>query len=215
MAQGRSTHFAFALAGRDNAFTAPFRQQAAQLPRSMNMSSFAGVPPPPTAAIPTLGNTGVKFNSSRWTSVGEEMGLSVFDTKGAMDCIQNGPDEHAKRRIHPAALAHANRVARAQQAGVTLYGYKVFPDLTPGRAFMWGSILAAWAVGSVALASARALDIHSVNDVKVKLQAAFAPLKETLRRQAGEARSSIELKEQPAAIQHMQNFGHTLRRSLQ
>jgi hypothetical protein len=76
-----------------------------------------------------------------------------------------GPDEHAKKRVHPAAIAHANRVARAQQAGVTLYGYKVFPDLTPGRAFMWGSILAVWAVGSVALASARALDIHSVRNL--------------------------------------------------
>lgn len=73
-----------------------------------------------------------------------------------------GPDEVSKKRVHPAALAHANRVARAQQAGVTLYGYKLFPDLTPGRAFMWGSILAAWTVGSVALASARALDIYSV-----------------------------------------------------
>lgn len=73
-----------------------------------------------------------------------------------------GPDEAAKKRVHPAAIAHANRVARAQQVGVTLYGYKVFPDLTPGRAFMWGSILALWAVGTVSLASARALDIHSV-----------------------------------------------------
>jgi hypothetical protein len=54
-----------------------------------------------------------------------------------------------------------------------------------------------------------------VDDVKGKLQAAFAPLKESLHRQAGEARSSIELREQPAAIQHLQTFGQTLRRSLQ
>lgn len=53
-----------------------------------------------------------------------------------------------------------------------------------------------------------------VDDVKVKLQAAFAPLKDTLRRNAGDARSSIELREQPAAIQQMHTFGGTLRRSL-
>lgn len=209
-----STHFAFALAGHDNAFCAPFRQQAAHLPRGMKMSTVSAPPPQPTAAIPTLGSTGVKFNSSRWTNVGEEMGISVFDTKGAMDCIQNGPDECAKKRVHPAALAHANRVARAQQVGFALYGYKVFPDLTPGRAFMWGSIFAAWAVGSAALVSARALDIHTVDDVKVKLQTAFAPLKESLHRKAGEARTSIELKEQPASFQHLQSFGENLRRAL-
>ena len=46
MAQTRSsTHFAFALVGRDNAFSAPFRQQTAQLPRGMNMSSMTGVIP--------------------------------------------------------------------------------------------------------------------------------------------------------------------------
>ena len=61
----------------------------------------AGPPPPPTAAIPTLGNTGVKFNSSRWTNVGEEMGLSVFDTKGAMDCIQNVRCWHLKTAHKP------------------------------------------------------------------------------------------------------------------
>lgn len=51
--------------------------------------TYAGPPPSATAAIPTLGNTGIKFNSSRWTTSGDQMGLSVFDTKGAMECIQN------------------------------------------------------------------------------------------------------------------------------
>lgn len=56
--------------------------------------------------------------------------------------------------------------------------------------------------------------VLQVSDVKVKLQAAFAPLKDTLRRNAGDARSSMELSEQPAAIQQLQTFGGTLRRSL-
>lgn len=53
-----------------------------------------------------------------------------------------------------------------------------------------------------------------VSDVKSKLQEAFEPLKRSLHSKAGDARSSIELKEQPAAIQQLHNFGHTLRRSL-
>jgi hypothetical protein len=73
-----------------------------------------------------------------------------------------GPDEAAKRRVHPAAIAHAERIARAQSMGMTLYGYKVFPDLTHGRAFMWGSLLAVYAVGASSLLVARSLNINSV-----------------------------------------------------
>lgn len=73
-----------------------------------------------------------------------------------------GPDDAAKKRAHPAAIAHAARVARAQQMGASWLGYKIFPDLTPGRAFMWGSIMAVYAVGAASMVTAQALDIKSV-----------------------------------------------------
>jgi hypothetical protein len=38
--------------------------------------------------IPTLGETGMKFRSSRWTQCGAEEGLSVFDVRGAMEAIE-------------------------------------------------------------------------------------------------------------------------------
>lgn len=204
-------HFARIFAGPDNVISSAFaQQQTAFAPRSIATSSsaHAGV------ALPTLGNTNMKFNSSRWTRSGAEEGLSIFDIKGAMKAAQEGPDEAAKKRMHPAAIAHAERVARAQQMGVSVWGYKVFPDLTPGRAFMWGTILAVYAVGMSALVTARALDIHSVDDIKEKMQAAFAPYKEALRNSAGGARGHIELKESPEALQHLQSFGLVLRRSL-
>ena len=73
-----------------------------------------------------------------------------------------GPEESGIKRAHPAQLAHAARIARAQQVGFTLYGYKVFPDLTPGRAFMWGSILAVYCVGMASYMTARSVGITSV-----------------------------------------------------
>lgn len=76
-----------------------------------------------------------------------------------------GPDDAAKKRAHPAAVAHAARVARAQQLGASWFGFKLFPDLTPGRAFMWGTIVAVYAVGMSAVVTARALDIGSVRIV--------------------------------------------------
>lgn len=73
-----------------------------------------------------------------------------------------GPEQVSSKRVHPAQLAHAARIARAQQISLTVYGFKVFPDLTPGRAFMWGTILAAYAVGMTSYAVARNVGITSV-----------------------------------------------------
>lgn len=171
-------------------------------------SAHAGV------GLPTLGNTNMKFNSSRWTRSAEAEGLSIFDMKGAMSAIQDGPDDAAKKRAHPAAIAHAARVARAQQMGASWFGFKLFPDLTPGRAFMWGSILAVYAVGASAAICARALDIGSVDDIKVKMQTAFAPYKEALKETGCATRGQMELQKSPEALQTMSSFGQNLRRAL-
>lgn len=217
MAQTRSsTHFAFRLAGADNTISSAFRQpsnSSYQVPRSLNMSSQPAKKPN-AVGLPTLGDTGIKFNSSRWTRGGKQEGLSVFDVKGAMDALEKGPDEAAKKRAHPAALAHANRVARAQQVGVTLFGFKVFPDLTPGRAFMWGSIFAVYSVGAASMLTARALDIKSMDDIKVKMQAAFEPLKAALKQSGEGTRTQLEPAESPEAVQQLQAFGETVKRAL-
>ena len=38
--------------------------------------------------------------------------------------VLQGPDVSGSKRVHPAALAHAARIARAQQQGLTFYGFK-------------------------------------------------------------------------------------------
>eukprot|EP00892_Ulva_mutabilis_P012627 jgi/Ulvmu1/9737/UM055_0077.1 len=213
MAQSQSghTHFARVLVGPNTVIGSSFAQRAAAMASrgiASSSAAHAGV------GLPTLGNTNMKFNSSRWTRSAEAEGLSIFDMKGAMSAIQDGPDDAAKKRAHPAAIAHAARVARAQQMGASWFGYKLFPDLTPGRAFMWGSILALYAVGASAVLTARACDISSVDEIKVKMQAAFAPYKAALTETGCATRGSMELQKSPEALQTMSAFGQNLRRAL-
>lgn len=204
-------HFARVLVGPNTVIGSAFAQQSGAMAGrgiATSATAHAGV------GLPTLGNTNMKFNSSRWTRSAEAEGLSIFDMKGAMSAIQDGPDDAAKKRAHPAAIAHAARVARAQQMGASWFGFKLFPDLTPGRAFMWGSIAALYAVGASSMIVARALDIQSVDDIKVKMQAAFAPYKDALKETGCATRGQMELQKSPEALQSMASFGQNLRRAL-
>lgn len=124
--------------------------------------------PNPLIQLPTLGNTGVKLNGSRWSGPGAAEGMSVFDTAAAMELLRNGPEPDT-RRLTSAAIAHANRIQRHAQMNATIHGFKLLPDLTPGRAFVWGSFLALWCVGTAAMTTCRSLDIHSVRPLPAPL----------------------------------------------
>lgn len=50
-------------------------------------------------------------------------------------------------------------------------GYRLLPQLSPGRAFLWGSILALWGTAGLAMSTARHLDIHSVSHSEFWLSA--------------------------------------------
>lgn len=210
--QSGQNHFARVFVGPNTVIGSAFAQQSGAMAGrgiATSAAAHAGV------GLPTLGNTNMKFNSSRWTrSAAEAEGLSIFDMKGAMSAIQDGPDDAAKKRAHPAAIAHAARVARAQQMGASWFGFKVFPDLTPGRAFMWGTILAVYAVGASTMIAAQSLDIKSVDDIKVKMQAAFAPYREALKETGYATRGQMELQQSPQALQTLSSFGQNLRRAL-
>ena len=59
----------------------------------------------------------------------------------------------------------AKRLSKITQAALDtplVQGYRLLPQFTPGRAFLWGSVLAAWATGALAMSTARSLGIHSV-----------------------------------------------------
>ena len=38
---------------------------------------------------------------------------------------------------------------------------RLLPEMTPGRAFLWGSVLAVWGVGALVATTARGLDINN------------------------------------------------------
>ena len=118
------------------------------------------------------------------------------------------------KRVHPAQLAHAARIARAQQMAVTVAGFKVFPDLTPGRAFMWGSILAVYAVGVASFTVARSVGVTSVDDIRDKMQAAFAPYKDAMQASATAAKGSLTLRERPEAFEQLRELGVNISRTL-
>ena len=59
----------------------------------------------------------------------------------------------------------AKRLSKIQNAAYEsplVQGYRLLPQLTPGRAFMWGSIFSLWATAGLAMTAARHLDIHTV-----------------------------------------------------
>ena len=45
----------------------------------------------------------------------------------------------------------------------TLNGMRLMPEFTPGRAMLWGTILAFWGTAAAVAGTARALDIHTVS----------------------------------------------------
>lgn len=48
------------------------------------------------------------------------------------------------------------------QAGEQVRGMRLLPVFSPGRALLWGTILAAWGTGAIVASSSRALDIRTV-----------------------------------------------------
>lgn len=53
-----------------------------------------------------------------------------------------------------------------------------------------------------------------VDDIKVKMQAAFAPYKAALKETGFATRGQMQLQQSPEALQTMSSFGQNLRRAL-
>lgn len=110
--------------------------------------------------------TNISLGRGRWVS-DETSIFSVADGK-----------RMASTPAPPGTVYEGLRMAKIQKAaleGPTLAGYRLLPELTPGRAFLWGTILAVWGTGALAAGAARGLDIKDASDASAKLKAAFAP----------------------------------------
>ena len=68
---------------------------------------------------------------------------------------------------------------------------RLLPKFTPGRAFLWGTVLALWGTGAVVATAARQLDIRTAEDAPgvlrplfggmgAALEAWFAPLRASM-----------------------------------
>lgn len=80
--------------------------------------------------------------------------------------------------------ARARKIALAAQETPLLGGMRVLPALTPGRAFLWGSVLAMWGTAAAVAAGARRIGIHSAEDAPGVLRALLAPLVEGMAARA-------------------------------
>lgn len=122
-----------------------------------------------------MGNLGTKVSMGRmrWTSDGVSI-FSVADGKklaGTEPTPLNHYENTRMMKIQKAAM----------QTPTVLGGYRVLPEMTPGRALMWGTIVAVWGTGALVMSTAKYLGIEKMGDVPERMQAVLSPLGERLK----------------------------------
>lgn len=93
-------------------------------------------------------------------------GVSLFDVHAALELARGAGTELPPQRAPP-----------PPPPPVVLFGrpFRLLPDLSPGRAMLWGAVLSAWAVGGLCLGTARRLRIATPDDARQRLGEAMAP----------------------------------------
>jgi hypothetical protein len=114
--------------------------------------------------------TRVSLGRARWTHDGGAH-ASIFS-------VADGKRLAAEPARHATAweAARAARVARAAVETPVVAGMRLMPTYTPGRALLWGSVLAAWGTGALAASAARSFGIREPADVGPALEPHLAPL---------------------------------------
>lgn len=129
-----------------------------------------GVTPVPRKSYGSVYELGtrVSLGRSRWMS--ED--VSIFSVA----------DGKRMANTQPKALNHYDsiRMSKIRKAALetptVLGGLRVLPEMTPGRALMWGSILAVWGTGALMLSGAKYLDIKETSEAPEKLKRALKPI---------------------------------------
>lgn len=122
--------------------------------------------PKPQMSWSTLG-TPVSFGRARWT-VGDASIFSVDDGKRL-----------AQTPHKPLTFYERVRLEKQQKAAIQtplVQGYRLLPEFTPGRAMLWGTILAVWGTAAVVASTAKSLDIKTTDEAAGKLRDVFAPV---------------------------------------
>lgn len=126
-----------------------------------------------------LGSKQLKASRDKWAHHTLD-GKSIFDVNAAQDFMLSESNrksaEKKARLVNIGAKPPPPPVLRV--AGVPLL---VLPEPTPGRALLWGTVLAVWAGSATASYTCSKLEIKSTSDILPKFKAAMEPFAERFR----------------------------------
>jgi hypothetical protein len=117
--------------------------------------------------------TQVNMGRMRWTSDG----VSIFSVADGKELASTEPK--ALNRYENIRMQKIQRAAL--ESPTVLGGYRVLPEMTPGRALMWGTIVAVWGTGALVMSTARYLGIEELRDVPGRMKDVLSPLGESLK----------------------------------
>lgn len=93
---------------------------------------------------------------------------SVFSVADGKRLALSGPEETMALRNPRSVKVEMARQIHIENHKVdqsTYKGMRLYPKLNPGRAFLWGSLLAVWGTGFAYLAAKKYFRIHSMEDL--------------------------------------------------
>lgn len=113
-------------------------------------------------------NLGTQFSLGRGRWTAEDVSIfSVADGKRMASTPARPINNYDSIRM--------NKIQRAALETPTVAGYRLLPELTPGRAMLWGTVLAIWATGALVATAMKNLEIQGAADAPGKLKAIFTP----------------------------------------
>lgn len=127
---------------------------------------------PPSGALGNLGSQ-VNMGRMRWTSDG----VSIFSVSDGKE-LASTP---AKPLNHYENIRMQKIQKAAMQTPTVLGGYRVLPEMTPGRALLWGTVLAIYGTSALVMSTANYLEIKSLGDVPETMGRVLRPLGESLK----------------------------------
>jgi hypothetical protein len=110
------------------------------------------------------------------------------------------------------------KIQKAAMETPTVAGYRVLPELTPGRAMLWGTVLAIWATGAFVATTMKSLQIEGAADAPEKLRLIFSPFVAGVHEKLDPWRTTLSLAsaaghvagEETAASAIVQKFKNTM-----
>jgi hypothetical protein len=149
---------------------------AVELRRSKEIPVFEyvkGVTPVPRKGVKAdvhgagLG-TRIALGRNKWVSDGVSI-FSVADGKKLASTETKALNHYENIRMMKIQKA-------ALETPTVLGGLRVLPECTPGRALMWGTVLALWGTGAIVASTAKYLDIRDASQAPEKIRMALSPM---------------------------------------